>query len=109
MNRSQYIDLPTVNQAPNIRIMHLDVLRGFAVLGIYWINVVIFGLPSGAYSLPNMIGEAEALNVAHWIFSEFYVEGTMRGLFSMLFGASAMVFLAESRLEIGRASCRERV
>ena len=98
MTGTQYIDLPTLHQAPNIRITQLDVLRGFAVLGIYWINVVIFGLPSGGYALPNMLGEAVSLNVDHWIFSEFFVEGSMRGLFSMLFGASAMVFLDESRL-----------
>lgn len=98
MTAPQFIDLPTVHQAPNIRITQLDVLRGFAVLGIYWINVVIFGLPSGGYALPNMLGQAENLNIGHWIFSELFFEGSMRGLFSMLFGASAMVFLDESRL-----------
>ena len=98
MTTQQYIDLPTVNQAPDIRITQLDVLRGFAVLGIYWINVVIFGLPSGGYALPNMLGQAQSLNIGHWMFSELFVEGSMRGLFSMLFGASAMIFLSESRL-----------
>ncbi len=98
MYTAQYIDLPTTSQSPNIRITQLDVLRGFAVLGIYWINVIIFGLPTGAYALPNLLGQAETLNVGHWVFSEFMVEGSMRGLFSMLFGASAMVFLNESRL-----------
>ena len=98
MTTRQYIDLPTVDQAPNIRITQLDVLRGFAVLGIYWINVVIFGLPSGGYALPNMLGDAVSLNIGHWMFSEVFFEGAMRGLFSMLFGASAMVFLSESRL-----------
>lgn len=98
MSAAQYIDLPTTSQSPNIRITQLDVLRGFAVLGIYWINVIIFGLPTGAYSLPNLLGQAETLNIGHWVFSELMVEGSMRGLFSMLFGASAMVFLNESRL-----------
>lgn len=98
MNATHYIDLPTANQSPDIRIIQLDVLRGFAVLGIYWINVVVFGLPTGAYALPNLLGQAETLNVGHWVFSELFVEGSMRGLFSMLFGASAMVFLDESRL-----------
>jgi len=98
MTTTQFIDLPTTSQSPNIRITQLDVLRGFAVLGIYWINVIIFGLPMGAYSLPNLLGESETLNIGHWVFSELFVEGSMRGLFSMLFGASAMVFLDESRL-----------
>ena len=98
MSTALFIDLPTASQAANIRITQLDVLRGFAVLGIYWINVIVFGLPTGAYALPNFLGEAQTLNIGHWIFSELFVEGTMRGLFSMLFGASAMVFLDESKL-----------
>ena len=99
MATPQYIvDLPTVDQAANIRITQLDVLRGLAVLGIYWVNVVIFGLPNGSYALPNLLGEAETLNIGHWVFTELFVEGAMRGLFSLLFGASAMVFLDESRL-----------
>lgn len=99
MSTPQYIvDLPTVDQAANIRITQLDVLRGLAVLGIYWINVVIFGLPNGGYALPNLLGEAGMFNTVHWVFSELFVEGAMRGLFSLLFGASAMLFLDESRL-----------
>lgn len=78
--------------------MQLDVLRGFSVLGIYWINVVIFGLPYGAYALPTLIGEAHEANLITWAFSEIFISGTMRGLFSMLFGASAMLLLDELRV-----------
>lgn len=84
--------------AAQSRIVQLDVLRGFAVLGIYWINVVIFGLPYGAYALPGMLGEAHNANIATWAFSEIFISGTMRGLFSMLFGASAMILLDEFKL-----------
>lgn len=86
------------NQAPDVRILQLDVLRGLAVLGIYLVNVISFGLPSGAYPFPTLLGEATQANVVFWAFSEVFVEGTMRGLFSMLFGASALVFLSEARL-----------
>jgi len=84
--------------APDIRIVQLDVMRGVAVLGIYLINVFVFGLPSAAIALPHLWGEAVALNTGVWAFSETFVEGTMRGLFSMLFGASALVFLSEARM-----------
>lgn len=85
--------------APASRIEQLDVTRGFAVLGIYWINIAIFALPHGAYALPSLWGEATQANILTWAFSELFVEGSMRGLFSMLFGASAMVFLDEARLQ----------
>jgi uncharacterized protein len=97
-NATQRIETATATHAPQIRILQLDVMRGFAVLGIYWINVVIFGLPHGAYALPTLWGEAHDANLASWVFSELFVQGSMRGLFSMLFGASAMVFLDEARL-----------
>lgn len=87
-----------VASAPELRSLQLDAMRGFAVLGIYWINVVIFALPHGAYAEPVLLGEATRENVAVWAFSQVFVEGTMRGLFSMLFGASALIFLSESRL-----------
>ena len=97
--REQEWTIPAqANQAPDIRILQLDVLRGLAVLGIYLINVISFGLPNGAYPFPVLLGQAHEANIAFWAFSEVFVEGTMRGLFSMLFGASAMVFLSEAKL-----------
>jgi len=83
------------------RILEIDVLRGFSLLGIYWINAVVFAFPQGAYSVPTMFGIADEANTLHWIFSELFVEGTMRGLFSLLFGASALIFLNEGRMAAG--------
>ncbi|MDH5178033.1 MAG: DUF418 domain-containing protein [Gammaproteobacteria bacterium] len=87
--------------SPDVRVVQLDVLRGAAVLGIYWVNVMYFALPYSAYVLPVLMGEATLANNLVWGFSELMVDGTMRALFSMLFGASAMLFLAESRLAGG--------
>jgi len=84
--------------SPDIRIVQLDVMRGAAVLGIYWINVMVAALPHSAYLIPVLLGDATTANNMVWAFSEVFVDGTMRGLFSMLFGASAMLFLDESRL-----------
>lgn len=83
----------------DLRIGEIDVLRGIALIGIYWINVVIFAFPHGTYSLPILLGDAKTANVWLWAFSEVFVEGTMRGLFSLLFGASVLIFLDEVRLE----------
>jgi len=91
--------LSHLRAAPDLRIIQIDALRGLALLGIYWINVVIFAFPHGAYAWPNLLGEGDQANIAHWAFSDVFVEGTMRGLFSMLFGASALIFLDEARLQ----------
>ena len=80
------------------RILLFDVLRGIAVLGIYWIGVAAFGLPYGANALPTLLGTANEINLGLWASTEILMEGAMRGLFSMLFGASALVFLDELRL-----------
>lgn len=108
MNSTQWTIPPSARQAPDIRIAQLDILRGLAVLGIYWINIVVFAMPSGSYALPTMIGEAEQANLLTWILSELFVEGTMRGLFSLLFGASAMVFLNEAKLAGGNLAIVDR-
>lgn len=98
MRKQEWTVPAQANQAPDIRIVQIDVLRGLAVLGIYLVNVISFGLPYGAYPFPTLLGEAQQANIAFWAFSEVAVEGTMRGLFSMLFGASAMIFLSEAKL-----------
>jgi len=98
---------PTVSAVP-VRIEQLDVLRGFAVLGIFWVNIVVFGLPHGAYAYPTLFGTADELNLWTWAASEVFVEGTMRGLFSILFGASALIFLDEVRLGTGGVTVVER-
>jgi len=83
--------------SPYIRILQIDVLRGFALLGIYWMNVSVFAIPSAIFGIPNQLGEMPMLNTAFWAFSKVFVEGSMRGLFSVLFGGSALIFLDEAR------------
>jgi len=79
------------------RSLQLDALRGFAVLGIFWIGVGAFGMPYGANALPTLLGKASTLNLAIWASTDVFMEGAMRGLFSMLFGASALMLLDQDR------------
>ena len=79
------------------RIPSVDVLRGFAVLGILWMNIISFGLPYWAYGDPTVYGGATGVNLATWLWSAVLVEGKMRAIFSMLFGAS--LILITSRAE----------
>jgi uncharacterized protein len=80
------------------RIVALDTLRGFAVLGILLMNILAFGLPEPAYMVPTAeVGGATGPNLWAWIAEMFYFEGTMRGLFTLLFGAGVVLYT--SRLE----------
>jgi uncharacterized protein len=79
--------------APADRILLLDVLRGFAVLGILLMNIIGFGLPSPAYSHPGFdVSAALSPDLVAWATVEILGEGCMRGLFSLLFGASLLLF-----------------
>ncbi|WP_411768099.1 DUF418 domain-containing protein [Winogradskyella sp. A3E31] len=78
------------------RINSLDVIRGIALLGILLMNIHGMGLPF-AYGNPTVAGGSEGLNLYVWIMNEMLFEGTMRGLFTLLFGAG--VILLTERLE----------
>lgn len=78
------------------RINALDVIRGVALLGILMMNIHGMGLPY-AYFEPTIAGGADGANLNVWIMNEMFFEGTMRGLFTMLFGASMILLTA--RLE----------
>jgi uncharacterized protein len=84
--------ISTIERVPSV-----DVLRGFAVLGILWMNIITFGLPYWAYGDPTVYGGDTGINLAAWLWSAILVEGKMRALFSMLFGAS--LILITSRAE----------
>jgi len=78
------------------RIQSLDVLRGFAVLGILWMNILLFALPYWAYRNPTVYGGATGINLAAWLWSDVFVEGKMRAIFSMLFGASLVLITSRA-------------
>lgn len=75
------------------RIESLDVLRGFALLGILLLNILGFGLHSSGYFNPMVgLGDHPDLNLAIWGGVNLFFEGAMRALFSMLFGAGVVMF-----------------
>jgi hypothetical protein len=74
------------------RIGMLDATRGIAVLGILIMNVTGFGLPR-SYDDPTNWGGYEGINLTTWRIVSLFFEGTMRGLFTLLFGAGALLFL----------------
>lgn len=78
------------------RIQSLDVMRGIVLFGILLMNINGFGL-SGAYGDPTVSGGSTGWNLATWMITNMFFEGTMRGLFSLLFGVGMFVLL--DRLE----------
>src|SRR5262245_17025199 len=74
------------------RIELLDTTRGVAVLGILLMNITGLGLPY-AYDDPTVWGAESAVDLTVWRIMALFFEGTMRGLFTLLFGASALLFL----------------
>ncbi len=78
------------------RIDALDALRGLAVLGIFVINIIGFGLPEIAFNNPKAAGGEGVLNFGLWTFTTVFIEGSMRGLFSLMFGAGMVLFTARA-------------
>lgn len=79
------------------RIDSLDILRGVAVLGILLMNITGFGLLPHAYGNPLADGGGSGINLATYQTTTVLFEGTMRGIFSLLFGAS--IVLLTDRME----------
>ena len=79
------------------RIESLDILRGVAVFGILMMNITAFGLLFQAYDNPTVEGGATGINLIVYKIINLGFEGTMRGIFSLLFGAG--IVLLTERME----------
>ena len=86
--------LESVNSKERIRA--LDIMRGIVLLGILLMNINGFGL-ANAYSNPTVAGGATGLNLYTWIGTNLFFEGTMRALFSLLFGIGMFILLSRSK------------
>ena len=76
------------------RISSLDFIRGIAVMGILGANIVAFGQPFNAYIYPTaFIGGSGDPDGWLWIAQFILVDGKMRGLFTLLFGAGMYLFM----------------
>lgn len=89
------VDMNTT--VPTPRHLELDALRGFAVMGILLMNIVGFSMPEMAYVSPAVYGGTDLPDIIVWAFSYIFVDGKMRGLFTILFGASMMLIIERAR------------
>lgn len=80
--------------AADERISSLDFIRGIAVMGILAANIVAFGQPGSAYMWPEaFLVDAGDPGGWQWIAQFVLVDGKMRGLFTLLFGAGMYLFM----------------
>lgn len=79
------------------RLVSLDFIRGIAVMGILWANIVAFGQPWAAYMYPDafMVPHGAVSNWL-WVVQFVLIDGKMRGLFTLLFGAGMMLFMEKA-------------
>jgi len=76
------------------RLVTLDFVRGVAVLGIFIVNVIGMAYPWLAATWPEAMGHPPDTGDSFlWLAQFLLVDGKMRGLFSLLFGAGMALFL----------------
>ncbi len=84
------------------RLETLDVLRGFALLGILAMNIRAMAAPMSAYMYPYALFDYEGPSRLAYLFTTVVFDLKMMGLFSMLFGAGVLLY-ANKRTESGRS------
>ena len=77
------------------RIETLDVLRGFALLGILAMNIRAMAAPMSAYMYPYALFDYTGASRAAFVFTSVVFDLKMMGLFSMLFGAGVLLYAAK--------------
>jgi uncharacterized protein len=87
------------------RIQALDVLRGFALLGILVLNINYFAGPEAGHDIPYgaFTGPHSTINLVTFYIKWMFFEAKMRGLFSMLFGAG-VILLTDRMTQRGAGS-----
>ncbi|QGN54521.1 DUF418 domain-containing protein [Novosphingobium sp. Gsoil 351] len=85
--------MQSAEQSPS-RLIALDFVRGVAILGILLLNIVGFAWPEIVYVSPR--APTAPVSIADdwtWLAVFVLADGKFRGLFSLLFGASMLLFV----------------
>ncbi|WP_347303979.1 DUF418 domain-containing protein [Croceibacterium sp. TMG7-5b_MA50] len=94
-----------VTTSASERLLPLDIMRGLAVLGIFSVNIVGMAMIEEAYFYPPAFGFGMVADRVMWALNFILVDGKLRALFSILFGAS-VVLVCERAVAAGRQPWR---
>ncbi len=78
------------------RVVTLDVIRGFAILGILVLNIQTFAMPSAAYTNPLIFGDLSGANYWVWYISMALFEMKFNTIFATLYGAGIYLLTQRS-------------
>lgn len=73
------------------RIVAMDALRGFVLLGILVMNIQSFAMPAAAYVNPTAYGDLTGANLWVWVAGHVFFDQKFIAIFSMLFGAGIVL------------------
>jgi uncharacterized protein len=83
--------MSTSAQSAKPRVVAIDLLRGFALLGILIMNVQAFAMPIAAYFNPLAFGSFEGPDRMAWLVTRLFFDVKFLSVFSVLFGASLVL------------------
>jgi len=83
------------------RYVSLDAIRGVAVMGILLLNAFLFTMPDAAVINPRAWGGERPIDLGLWAINFVLFDGRMRGLFTLLFGASMALVVARANAKGG--------
>ncbi|MHC5072252.1 MAG: DUF418 domain-containing protein, partial [Planctomycetota bacterium] len=86
------------------RIRSIDVLRGFALLGVLIMNMQVFAEVFAVYMHPFALGEISAIDYACWCVNRVLADGKFITIFSMLFGAGIVLMTGRAKARTGRSA-----
>lgn len=95
----------TAPTRPGQRIVALDALRGFAILGILVMNIQSFAMVFAAYQNPAAYGDLTGLNRWVWIVSHVFFDLKFMAMFAMMFGAGILL-ITESAARKGASPAK---
>ena len=94
-------DVPDTTSAgpvpENQRLGTLDLLRGFALFGIFMVNMQFFAMFFGEFIRPAVYGGGPVIDVVAWGFVKAFFEYKFISLFSLLFGAGMVVQMSRAK------------
>ena len=91
--------------AESERLQALDILRGFAVLGILVMNIQMFTMPMAAYFNPYWDGAPSSRDLLVWSIGHLLADQKFMTIFSLLFGAGILLMTTRAA-ERGASAAR---